>query len=374
MACHNWLNPRETPIVILSEGCFGELQSKTALGVIRYGQWPVVAVIDSRYAGQTVQGITGLQNSAPLVSTLEEALAEKPKALLLGTAPAGGKLPVEWYDIILKAIEAGLHIINGLHFFLKDDPLLAQKAATYGVMLWDVRDPDMYVQPSWHPVALQLPRPSGTHVVTFVGSDCSVGKMHAALSVHHAMQAADQRSCFMATGQTGILISNNGLPLDRVIGDFMAGYTESCLLELIREETPDWVFVEGQGSLLHPGFSSVTLALLHGSNPDGMILCHRPGLTKIRGEYHVPIPALKKLAGIYETAAAWVQPPQKSGPRVLAICLDTSPYPEGKAQSIIQAAQEETQLPVTDPIRFGAEAILPAIHRLKDQSPIWKGA
>jgi uncharacterized NAD-dependent epimerase/dehydratase family protein len=360
--------PKQTPLVILSEGCFGESQSKLALGVIRYGEWPIAAVIDSTRTGKTVQEVTGMPCTAPIVSTLNEALSYSPKALLIGTAPPGGQLPEEWRAILNEAICNKLHIINGLHFFLNEEPDLAALALQHQVRLWDVRDPEAYGRHKFQVINLQKPRPNNLKVITMVGTDCSVGKMHSALELYARAKQRGHTASFLATGQTGILIAGRGVPLDRVIGDFMAGAMEVCLHEEIAalaQAAPTAkhiVFVEGQGSLLHPAYSGVTLSLLHGSNPDAMILCHKAGSDSIRHYPQVPIPNMTAVIEMYETAARWVRPPDMPPARVLGISVNSSALPEAEARAYLDRLEKETGLPVTDPVRYGVDHLLEALN------------
>jgi uncharacterized NAD-dependent epimerase/dehydratase family protein len=361
-------NPAQTPLVILAEGCFGESQSKLALGVIRYGDWPIAAVIDSTRAGQTVEAVTGMPCQAPIVSTLCEAMAHSPKALLIGTAPAGGQLPEEWRSILVEAIQNGLHIINGLHFFLTDEPDLFALAAQHQVRLWDVRDPEAYGRHKFQVINYQKPRPANLRVVTMVGSDCSVGKMHSALELYATAKRSGHNASFLATGQTGILIAGCGVPLDRVIGDFMAGAMEVCLQEEIEQHAHSAagkehiVFVEGQGSLLHPAYSGVTLSLLHGSNPDAMILCHKAGLETIRNYPQIPLPPMSALIAKYEEAARWVRPQGMPPAKVVGISVNTSALPETDAKAYLNRLADETGLPVTDPVRYGVSNLMQALR------------
>ncbi len=363
---HSW-DPAETPLVVLSEGCFGESQSKLALGVIRYGSWPIAAVIDSRRAGQTVKDVTGMACDAPIVTNLEAALAFHPKALLIGTAPAGGQLPPEWRTVLAEAIRNGLHIINGLHFFLSEEADLVDLARTHGVRLWDVRDPQAYGRHKFQEINLQKPRPQTLKVITMVGSDCSVGKMHTALELHAQARKRGHAAAFIATGQTGILIDGRGVPLDRIIGDFMAGAIETCIQEelpLLEKASPKQeqvIFVEGQGSLLHPAYSGVTLSLLHGSNPDAMVLCHKAGLEAIRNYPQIPLPPMCELIQMYETAAAWTRPAGSPRAKVAGLSVNTSTLPETEARRYLDQLTDETGLPVSDPVRYGVDSLLNAL-------------
>ncbi len=360
---HLSIPPKQTPIVILSEGCFGEHSSKTATGVIRYGEWPVLAVIDSTRAGQTVRDITGMDKDIPVVRDIHEALQFKPKALLLGTAPPGGRLPESWLEAIKVGIQANLHIISGLHTFLTDFPELVALAKAHNVLLWNVRDPDHYKGVGWSPVVTRAPRLSETKVITMVGSDCAVGKKFTALELFMGAKSQGKKAAFMATGQTGIMISGRGVPLDRVVGDFMAGYTESCIQEIVAQDQPEWLFVEGQGSLVHPSYSSVTLALLHGSNPDALILCHNPELEKVWGGFDIPIPSLGKLVQMYEEAISWIQPLPERHIKVVGIALNCSAFSNEETARLVAAAEEETGLPAADPLRQGVSKLLGALDR-----------
>jgi uncharacterized NAD-dependent epimerase/dehydratase family protein len=360
-------DPAETPLVILADGCFGESQSKLALGVIRYGKWPIASVIDSSQAGKTVREITGMPCDAPIVGTLQAALATQPQALLIGTAPPGGVLPPEWREVLAQAIRSGLHIINGLHFFLTEEPDLVALAAEYQVRLWDVRDPEAYGRHKFQEINLQKSRPKTLRVIAMVGSDCAVGKMHTALELHAHSQAQGQSSSFLATGQTGILITGRGVPLDRVIGDFMAGAIEVCIqaeiacLPEAQKDQPHWVFVEGQGSLLHPAYSGVTLSLMHGANPDALILCHKAGQKSIRNYPQIQLPAMLALAKLYEQAAAWVRPQGAAPAQVTGIAVNTAAMSEPEARHYLDQLATETGLPVTDPVRYGVESLFSAL-------------
>lgn len=375
---YTW-NPRETPLVVLAEGCFAESQAKLSQGVIRYGEWPIAAIIDSTCVGQTVRDVLNLPCDAPIVANLEEALKQGPKALLIGTAPAGGQLPTEWRAILSDAIRNGLHIINGLHFFLNEEPDFVALAQQYGVRLWDVREPEAYGRHKFQVINLQKPRPDNIKVITMVGSDCSVGKMHSALELHAAAKRNGHSSAFIATGQTGILIDGRGVPLDRVIGDFMAGAIEVCIQEEIlrlEQAVPQGshvIFVEGQGSLMHPAYSGVTLSLLHGSNPDAMILCHKAGSQAIRNYPHLPLPAMRELVSMYETAASWVRPVGMPKARVVGISVNSSPLPESEARRYLDQLADETGLPVTDPVRYGVDALLAALPLEPVNHPSVKG-
>lgn len=360
----------KTPLVILSEGCFGQSQSKLALGVIRYGNWPIVAVIDSTQTGKTVREVTGMPCDAPIVAELQDALAYTPKALLIGTAPPGGQLPEAWRVILSEALLRGLDIINGLHFFLAEDALFNTMAQQHQRRLWDVRNPDAYGQ-KFRQINLQKLRPQSVKTITMVGTDCSVGKMHTALELEATAKQQGRFARFIATGQTGILITGRGVPLDRVIGDFMAGALEVCIQEEVGQlqpNEPHLLLVEGQGSLMHPAYSGVTLSLLHGSNPDAMILCHKAGLTAIRNYPQVTLPSFREIIEHYESAARWVRAKDKPSAKVVGISVNTASLPEPEARRYLDQLAKETRLPVTDPVRYGVDTLLQAIIEVPNSS------
>jgi uncharacterized NAD-dependent epimerase/dehydratase family protein len=349
------LQPREQRFLILADGQFGPLTSKTANSCLRYLPERVVAVFDRVEAGKTAEHVLGFGGSIPVVGDFEGALALGPTALLIGIAPVGGELPAEWRDWVRRALTHGLEIWSGLHTFVSDDPELAGLARAQGVRIHDVRRP-----PAGLPIADGRAAEVAAYVILTVGSDCNVGKMTAQLELRDALVERGQRARFVATGQTGIFIEGWGIAVDAVVADFVAGAAEQ--LVLTAAPGADILLVEGQGSLIHPGYSGVTLGLLHGSCPDGLILCHQASRDFI-GDYHgrepwVKIPPLGELVEIYERAAAPVHPT-----KVLGICLNTFDLSDADATAAVRRAATETSLPVTDPVRFGAAPLVDAIGR-----------
>jgi uncharacterized NAD-dependent epimerase/dehydratase family protein len=341
-------------IAILAEGHFSWEGAKTAVGVIRYGADPVVAVIDSTKVGldaaQAIGDPHGPGRGIPIVANVEEALTYRPDTLLIGIAPIGGRLPEAWRGEILRAIEAGLNIISGLHHFLGDDPEFAAAAQRHHVRIWDVRRPPEALAMR---IRQGLPHRPGSHTVYLCGSDCDVGKMTVAVELDREARRRGLSSAFAATGQTGIMISGRGIPADRFISDFLAGGVEAMVLEFTDQY--DWVFVEGQGALGHPAYSAVTLGLVHGAAPDLQVLCHEARRTHYHG-YNVPLPPLARVREMYEVAASWLKPAP-----VVAVALNTFGMPEDAARAAIAAVAHETGLPVTDPVRFGAGLLLDAL-------------
>jgi uncharacterized NAD-dependent epimerase/dehydratase family protein len=343
----------EPRFLILADGAFGPETSKTADCAIRYIPERVAGVLDSTAAGRTAQEILGFGGGIPVVGTMEDGLALGPTALLIGIAPRGGRLPDEWRSWIVAAIDHGLDVWSGLHTLLGDDPELAARARAKGVRIFDLRKP-----PADLPVSNGRARLVDALVVLTVGTDCNTGKMTAQLELLRGLEARGIRTRFVPTGQTGILIAGWGIAVDAVVADFIGGAAEHMVLEAARDA--EVVLVEGQGSLIHPGYSGVTLGLLHGSCPAAMILCHKVSRRRI-GEYHkgtawIEIPPLAEVARVYEEAAGWVHPA-----RVVGVALNTHDLPERAATAAVERAARETGLPATDPVRFGAGPLVEAI-------------
>ncbi len=341
-------------LVILAEGNFEVDASKTATGVIRYSRDKVVAVIDSTKAGQDVAQALGvdLGKGIPVVRDINEALNFQPDALLIGIAPRGGNLPPEWRWQLLAAIENGLDIINGLHALFSEDEELRTAAQKRGVTLWDVRLP-----PNKRVISSYTPHRPGSHTILAIGSDCSTGKLTTMLEINREAQRRGLNSAFVATGQTGIMIAGNGLPIDHIISDFVAGMVEEMVLDSAARH--DWVFVEGQGALNHPGYSPVTLGLLHGSLPDAMIFCHRAGATAIGGYDHCSLPSLSRMIEINEDAVNWLHPKHNS--KVVGISLLTYHLSEVEARDEVRRVEDATGIPTTDVLRFGPGTLMDAL-------------
>ncbi len=342
--------------MITAEGAFEWHYGKTATGVIRYGKDTVVAVIDSTKAGQDVSQALGASfgTGIPVVRDINEALKYQPDTVLIGIAPMGGALPAAWRWQLFTAIDAGLDIVSGLHFFISDDEELRTAAEKRGVTIWDVRRP-----PASNRVAQFIPHRPGSHTVLMVGSDCATGKMSAALEVNREASSRGLNSAFVATGQTGIIISGNGLPVDRIISDFVAGMVEEMVLDFTNKY--DWVFVEGQGALNHPGYSPVTLGLIHGSMPEAMIFCHKAGTTAIEGYTNCPFPPLNRMIQFNEDTVSWVRPERPC--KVVGLALMTHHLGEQEAREAVKQAEDETGLPATDVFRFGAGVLMDALSK-----------
>jgi uncharacterized NAD-dependent epimerase/dehydratase family protein len=356
-------------IVILAEGQFGPHHGKTAMGVIRYGPDPIVAVVDSTNAGRNVREWLGPapRFDIPIVATLDEALARghagggAATALLIGIAPTGGRLPQSWRDTIRAAIDAGVDVLSGLHTFIGDDPEFAAAARASGVTIVDYRRP-----PDRMDTSTGRRHAPGKKVILTVGTDCAIGKMSVALELTRAATEDGLSAAFVPTGQTGMMIAGWGAAVDRVISDFTNGTCEWLTEQ--GEERGDWVIVEGQGSLDHPAYSAVTLGLIHGCTPQAMVMVHKPGLADHDFDHidgvHFPIAPLPDFIRLHEQVAALVAPS-----KVVAVALNTTLIPDdGAARAVIAETAALTGLPADDPVRFGPvrlwSAIRPAVERL----------
>ena len=309
-------------------------------------------MLDRQHAGHTVQDVLGFGGRIPVVASMREGLTLGPSAVLIGIAPKGGQLPSDWRGWLAEALDGGCDIWNGLHSFLADDATLAAKARANGRTLHDLRRP-----PADLPIASGRAKDVEPLVVLTVGTDCNVGKMTAQLQLARTLNQRNIRTRFVPTGQTGIMIEGWGIAVDAVVADFIAGAAERLTVEGSRDA--DVVLVEGQGSINHPGYSGVTLGLLHGSCPDALILCHQSSRQYI-GDYReaawLRLPPLNEYVRLYETIAAAVHPT-----RVIGISLNTYDLSDVEARRACDQAQRETGLPATDPVRFDSAPLVNAI-------------
>lgn len=287
--------------------------------------------------------------------TFEEAVAAGAKTLVLGIARAGGALGDDLVRDAIAAVEAGLDVASGLHHRLRDEPALVAAAERHGRQLHDVRDPAPGI-----PVGNGKPR-AGRRLLT-VGTDCSVGKMYATLCLERGMRARGMKADFRATGQTGILIAGGGVPLDAVVADFISGAIEQ--LSPARDDD-GWDLIEGQGSLFHPSFAGVSTGLLHGAQPDALVICHDPLRPHMRGLPHYPMP------GLEETVEANLRVARLTAPdvRAVGIALNTSKMPRDEAERLCAATSDALGLPCTDPFAMGVEPILDWIDECFAPSP-----
>jgi len=338
--------------LIVAAGDFSAMTSKTANSVIRFLPERTVGVLDRQQAGKSVQEVLGFGGALPVVGSMREGLALGPTAILIGIAPQGGRMPTEWRAWLAEALDHGCDLWSGLHTFLGDDPLLAEKARATGRAIFDLRRPPADLQ-----IASGLAKTVEPLVVLTVGTDCNVGKMTAQLQLTRRLNERGVRTRFVATGQTGIMIEGWGIAVDAVVADFIAGAAERLVLEGARDA--DVVLVEGQGSINHPGYSGVTLGLLHGACPDALILCHQCTREYI-GDYRraawLRIPPLTEYIRLYETIGSAVHPTS-----VIGISLNTYDMSDADARHACEAAARETGLPATDPVRFDPSPLVDAV-------------
>lgn len=343
-------------MLLFTGGILGIFMSKTATSLARYCGDEVVGVLDAKHAGRRLEEIIGCGEGIPVFGTFEEAVEKaEPNVFVVGVAPVGGGLSAEWRADILKALEAGLDVMAGLHAVLSEDEEFARAARESGARIFDVREP-----PVGLPISQMKALDSRAFRVLTVGSDCSSGKMVTALELTVLGKDAGLDARFVATGQTGIMIAGRGIAVDRVISDFTAGAAETLVVE---DGDAEMLFVEGQGSLTHPGFSGVTLSLVHGSLPHAMVMCHVATREKIaKYERDVPLPGLSEMIERYEDVTRPVFPGKVAG-----VALNTFGMGEDDAWRAVEDAARETGLPATDCIRFGAGPVFEAVKEMYDE-------
>jgi len=335
--------------LIYAEGQFGTPASKTGNSVVRYSADRVAAVLDSTQAGSTAGRLLGVGGVIPVVGSVAEGVARGADALLVGIAPPGGNIPPDLRAVIQQCIARGMEIWSGLHAFIGDDPELSAMARQRGVTIHDVRRP-----PSGVPVGSGRVRDIDSTVVLAVGTDANIGKMTVMLQLRTALRARDVRAAFAPTGQTGIVIEGWGLCVDAVVADFIAGAAETVTIQASRDA--DIVLVEGQGSILHPGYSGVSLGLLHGSLPHALIACHQPSRDTFRHNPWLRIPPLRDVIALHESMAAPLRPA-----RTIGVSLNTVELSDRDARAVIARVAAETNLPTTDPVRYDITPLTEAI-------------
>ena len=279
--------------------------------------------------------------------TLQEAFDAGAKTLVIGVANRGGVISAAWKQVLIDALRMGFDLASGLHNLLRDEPDLVDEAAANGRKLHDVRVPSVE-----YPIANGKKR-SGKRCLA-VGTDCSVGKMYTAMAMDELMRKRDMKSSFRATGQTGILITGDGVPLDAVIADFMAGSVEYLTPD---NEDDHWDLIEGQGSLFHVSYSGVTMALIHGGQPDALILCHEPTRAHMRGLPEYQQPSLEALRDMALALAKVANP----ACQVVAISVNTQHMEDAAARAYLSELETQLGLPATDPFRYGAEKLVDAL-------------
>ena len=331
----------ETPYLLFLGDAPDQLAAKVAQGIKDWRRENAVGQIRMEGCKADV-GLTDM--------TLEEAKAAGAKTLVVGVANRGGVISQAWKKVLIAALEEGFDLASGLHNLLRDEEDLVAVAKACGRQLHDVRVPSVQ-----YPIANGIKR-SGKRVLA-VGTDCSVGKMYTALALDKSMQNMGMKSTFRATGQTGILITGDGVPLDAVIADFMAGSVEYL--------TPDndedhWDIIEGQGSLYHVSYSGVTMALVHGGQPDALILSHEPKREHMRGLPTYALPALEDLRDTALPLARVANP----NCQVVGISVNTQAMGEDEALSYLADVEKRMGLPAVDPFRQSADRLAEALAAL----------
>ncbi|MFQ5437682.1 MAG: N-acetyltransferase DgcN [Paracoccaceae bacterium] len=279
--------------------------------------------------------------------TLAEARANGAKTLVIGVANRGGVISQAWKEVLIEALRMGFDIASGLHNLLRNEPSLVAAAQANGCTLHDVRVPN-----SSYPIASGIKR-SGKRCLA-VGTDCSVGKMYTGIAMEREMHKRGLKADFRATGQTGILITGSGVPLDAVIADFMAGAVEYVTPD---NEADHWDIIEGQGSLFHASYSGVTMALIHGGQPDVLILCHEPTREHMRGLPNYELPSLEHLRGMAEQLGRIVNP----ACRAVAVSVNTKAMQPEEANRYLAGVEARMGLPTVDPYRQGAGRLVDAL-------------
>ncbi len=336
-------------ILLLTEGQLGTFSAKTAVSLLRYRRHDVVGIVDSVAAGRPVEKfLTGI-NNVPIFANVIEADQYQPDALLIGVAPVGGALPAPMRAQVIQALKRGMAIISGLHTPLSQDPELADLARHSGARIYEVRQPGPIDR-----IAMGHARNFPVKRVLTVGTSTNVGKMLTACELCRTARNAGLDAAFVPTGQTGIMIEGWGIAIDHVLSDFTAGAAEMMVEHVADRQI---CFIEGQGSLDHPGYSGVTLSLLHGTCPQALVLVHRPG-RKLHNEMPgCPITPLEEQITLYEQALSPLYPG-----KVVAIAVNTVEMPQKSADQAVQSIAQRTNLPAADPIRHGCDTLLDAIR------------
>lgn len=336
-------------MVLLTGGVSNPGPAKTAVNLLRYKPEEVVAILDEIHAGMTSQDLFGLGGNIPVIRELREV--PEANTVVIGLAPTGGKLPPAMKETVLEAIGRKMTVVSGLHEFLSDDPEIAAAARVQGARLVDVRkneERDVAHRKGLREECLRI------HTV---GHDCNVGKMVVSLELSLALKQAGYDAKFVATGQTGIMIEGDGCPIDAVVGDFVNGAAEKLVLANQHHQI---LLIEGQGSLVHPRYSGVTLGLLHGCVPDGLILCYEMGREGVGGMNQFKLPSLAVLKQVYETMANLMHPCQ-----VIGIAVNGRKFSDEDVRSECEKVNAELGVPVCDVLRHGPEPLVKAILALK---------
>ena len=338
---------KKKKIAIYMEGHLFSENGKMGFGALRYLSNPIVAVIDSENEGKNISEITPISRDVPIIKNIDIAIDNGAEVLLLGIANSGGQIPKSWFPIINLAIEKGLSIINGLHNLLA---LKYSKKIKKEQWIWDVRVPQFIPE-----IASRKAATLKNKRILCVGTDMAVGKMTTSLELYKWAKENKIKCGFIATGQIGITVTGSGIPLDAYKVDHACGAVEQMVMD---QSSKDWILIEGQGSLLHPG-STATIPLLRGSCPTHLILCDRSDINHLRDHEGIKKPNLKNIISLYENIACChgIFPEAK----VIGISLNTSNLDSVLAKKMIDFWESETKLPVSDVVRYGPKKLGDAI-------------
>lgn len=312
--------------------------AKTGFGIVHWSRERVAGQLRFE-GGPTDLGVPDM--------TVRQAVQAGVRTLVIGVAPIGGVVPESWWNVIVEAATAGLDVACGLHLKLEDFSEVRKAAEKSGARLINVRVP-----PARIPVATGKKR-CGKRMLT-VGTDCAVGKKYSALALYEAMRRAAHKATFRATGQTGIMLSGSGIPIDAVVSDFVSGAAE-----ILSPDNDDdhWDIIEGQGSLFHPGYASVSLGLLHGSQPDAVVVCHDATRNEIAGWPGYQIPSIADCIERNLMLGRLTNP----NIRCIGVCINTSGIADRLRRSFLATISKETGLPCVDPVIDGGGAIVATV-------------
>jgi uncharacterized NAD-dependent epimerase/dehydratase family protein len=327
------------PYLILIGEEDDDTYAKTGFGIVQWRREHVAGQL--RFAGCNVDlGVPDM--------TVEEAAAAGVGSLVIGVAPVGGAVPESWWTVMADAARAGLDVVCGLHLKLADHPAVVAAAEASGARLIDVRVP-----PAELPVGTGIKRP-GKRLLT-VGPDCAIGKKYTALALDRTMRRSGMNSTFRATGQTGIMIAGEGIPLDAVVADFVSGAAEMLSPG---NEADHWDVIEGQGSIFHPGYSGVALGLLHGSQPDAIVVCIDALRTTVSGWEHYALPSLEECIEKHLLMGRRTNPEI----RCVGVSVNTSGLPAAGRRQYLDGLADECGLPCVDPVAGGVDEIVSFIR------------
>lgn len=340
----------EHRIALLMHEGTDNARGKTGLAMLRYSSLAIVAIVDQQHAGQSLSAIAGIDRAVPIVASVQEALEFQPTVLAIGIAPSGGGLPDPWYQEVKAAVAAGLSVVNGLHTPMASRTELASLLRA-DQWIWDVRQ-----EPSGLTIGSAAARKLTCRRLLTVGTDMAVGKMSTNLELQRLAVKRGLRSKVIATGQTNLMLGDDGVPLDAIRVDFAAGAIEQQVMRY----GPDYdlLLIEGQGSFFNPG-STATLPLMRGTQPTHLILAHRAGQTHIKNQPEIRIPPLSEAIQVYETVVA--AGGSFLSAKVVGISLNTHHLTPHEARQAVDTVAQETQRPCTDVVRFGTDPLLDAV-------------